>query len=452
MKKTFKKFTFFALSFFIFSILVNAESINYKEINKTTTFESNNLKFYSIRFKDNSNSSTLSYGLTGSVYNTTNNDLEIKSVVNYYDSNKNLITSSTSSQIIKAKDFTSYDFMSSIINKEYSVSDIQYYSLSITTDNLSKNTLPSENSSYQYKDYVIDSYNVNITVNENNTFDIEETITAYFNVSKHGIYRTIPLKNEITRLNGTTTKNKAKVTNLKVDKQFSTSKENGNLKIKIGSPSKTLKGSQKYIISYNYNIGKDPIEEYDEFYYDIIGDNWDTVIGNVTFTITMPKEFDASKLGFSTGYKGSTNNDNIVYSVKDNVITGQYNDILSSKQALTIRIELPEGYFVNAGFETELQTYLLFIIPLFSLIIVFILWYKYGRDDEVVETIEFYPPEGFNSLEIGYLYKGKADNLDVTSLLIYLANKGYIKIEETEKKVLFTKVSDFKITKLKEYD
>lgn len=38
------------------------------------------------------------------------------------------------------------------------------------------------------------------------------------------------------------------------------------------------------------------------------------------------------------------------------------------------------------------------------------------------------PPEGFNSLEVGFLYKGEADNQDVTSLLIYLANKGYIEI------------------------
>jgi hypothetical protein len=37
-----------------------------------------------------------------------------------------------------------------------------------------------------------------MVVNENNTFDITETITAYFNVSKHGIFRKIPLKNSIT--------------------------------------------------------------------------------------------------------------------------------------------------------------------------------------------------------------------------------------------------------------
>ena len=57
-------------------------------------------------------------------------------------------------------------------------------------------------------------------------------------------------------------------------------------------------------------------------YFNIIGSEWDTVIGNVTFTITMPKEFDSSKLGFSTGTKGSIENSKVEYNVDGNVITG----------------------------------------------------------------------------------------------------------------------------------
>ena len=86
-------------------------------------------------------------------------------------------------------------------------------------------------------------------------------------------------------------------------------------------------------------------------------------------------------------------------------------------------MQLEEGYFVGAGFDTDIKTYLLFIIALICVGISLILWYIFGKDDMVVETVEFYPPQGFNSLEIGFLYKGKAENKDVTSLLIYLANK-----------------------------
>lgn len=47
---------------------------------------------------------------------------------------------------------------------------------------------------------------------------------------------------------------------------------------------------------------------------------------------------------------------------------------------------------------------------------------------------------------------GIADDKAIISLLVYLANKGYLKIEETEKRGLFSKSKGFKITKVKEYD
>ena len=161
-----------------------------------------------------------------------------------------------------------------------------------------QNLTPSINSKYNSYDYVIDKYDMNIIVNENNTLNITETITAYFNVPKHGIFRIIPLKNTITRLDGTTSTNRTQITNLSVDNEYTTSRENGNYKIKIGSADRSLTGEQKYTIKYTYNLGKDPMKDYDELYYNIIGNEWDTVIGNITFTVTMPKEFNSSKLGF----------------------------------------------------------------------------------------------------------------------------------------------------------
>ena len=316
-----------------------------------------------------------------------------------------------------------------------------------------ENYTPSEDPYYEWYDYVIDRYYVDIVVNENNRLDITETLVVYFNVPKHGIYRTIPLKNTVVRLDGSTSKNRTQITNIKVNNEYEKQRENDSLKLKIGSPNVTVTGAQYYSISYTYNLGKDPMKDYDELYYNIIGPEWlDTVIGNVSFTITMPKDFDASKLGFSAGYEGSTDSSRIVYSVDGNVITGSYNGILEATQALTVRCELPEGYFVGAGLDINVRDYILFAIPIALLIICILIWFIFGRDDKVIETVEFYPPEGFNSLEVGFLYKGKADSQDVVSLLIYLANQGYIKISEFEEKNFLSKKTGFRITKLKDYD
>lgn len=69
-----------------------------------------------------------------------------------------------------------------------------------------------------------------------------------------------------------------------------------------------------------YDLGKDTGKDYDEFYFNLIGTDWDTVIGNITFTITMPKVFDSSKVGFSLGTEGSQGNAGIDYQVEGNVI------------------------------------------------------------------------------------------------------------------------------------
>ena len=411
------------------------EQTSYVNINNTQSLEVGSLSFTNILFKDYSATSTQAFGLTGVVANSSNNTISYTSIAYYYDSNYNLIAqgSNSGTAISGTSNFNQMSNLS-ILNG-HSVNEIYYYRLSIETIDNANSSLtnatsltPSKNYQYSSYDYVIDKYDVNIIVNENNTFDITETITAYFNVSKHGIFRTIPLKNTITRLDGTTSTNRTQVTNISVDNEYTTSRENGNYKLKIGSANHTLTGEQTYVIKYTYNLGKDPVKDYDELYYNIIGNEWDTIIGNVTFSITMPKEFDSSKLGFSSGTKGSTDNSKVKYNVSENKITGSYNGIIGVGEALTVRCELPEGYFVGAGLSINIIDYIMFLIPILLLIISILLWYKFGRDDQVIETVEFYPPEGLNSLDVGLLYKGKAESKDIISLLIFLANKGYLEI------------------------
>ena len=303
---------------------------------------------------------------------------------------------------------------------------------------------PSEDIRYSKYDYVIDKYDVNIIVNENNTFDITETITAYFNVPKHGIYRIIPLKNTITRLDGTSSSNRAQLYNLSINNKYKKSKINNNYEIKIGSTNKTFIGEQTYVIKYTYNIGKDPLVNMDELYFNIIGNDWDTVIGNITFKIIMPKEFDKTKLGFSSGRKGLIDNSLVEYNMNGLVITGKYNGLLDKNEALTIRCELDEGYFVNAGLKLTLLNYLQIIIPLISLIIAILLWNKYGKNNKIIDMVEFYPPEELNSLELAKVYKGYVYNKDIVSLLICLANKGYIEIiDNKDKKYLIKKIKSY---------
>ena len=163
----------------------------------------------------------------------------------------------------------------------------------------------------------------------------------------------------------------------------------------------------------------------------------------------MPKDFDESKIGFSVGKYGSTNNANINYYVSDNIISGYYYNGLNKKEGLTIRLELPEGYFVKQPIDVKNYITIVILILFVIITILMVLIDKYKN--KVVDTVEFYPPKGLNSLEVGYIYKGKAINRDVTSLLIYLANKGYLKIKKVKNELNDNDLNSYKIVKLKDY-
>ena len=294
-------------------------------------------------------------------------------------------------------------------------------------------------------DYEITSYDIDMVVNEDNTFDITENITAYFYSAKHGIFRKLPLRNSITRTDGTTSNNRAKVSKISVSEEYTTSNENGYKIIKIGSSSKTYTGKHSYTIKYKYDIGNDPLKDADELYFNLIGNYWDANISNVKFKITMPKEFDKSLLGFSSGYRGSTDSLNVHYESEGNVIIGETLSPIKAGQGLTVRLTLPEGYFSSKRLTPEKYSFWIIVICLICLWIADNLWRKYGKDDKVIETVEFYPPNNCNSVELGFYYKGEVNDKDIVSLLIYLADKGYLKIQETGS-------NKFKIIKLKEYD
>ena len=304
---------------------------------------------------------------------------------------------------------------------------------------------------HPYSDYYIESYDIKMNVLENNTLEITENISAYFNQQKHGLFRKIPLVNYVERADGSIGTTHAKVKNLSVSDTHDAYTDGNYYVIQIGDEEKTVLGKHNYTVSYSYVMGKDIGEGYDELYFNLIGTDWDTYIDGITFSITMPKEFDSSKLGFSTGAYGAVGTENVEYTVTGNEISGRVTEELSMHEALTVRLELPEDYFYFnlAAYYARLAA--MVAVPVLAFLIGLVLWIKFGRDKKVVEVVEFYPPEGMNSLEVAYWFKGMTTNQDVIPLMIELANEGYIKINEFKTDSRFSRKSQFVIEYIKPY-
>ena len=314
---------------------------------------------------------------------------------------------------------------------------------------LNTNEIKAEN------DFTIQNYDININVNENNVLDIKETIHVYFYNRRHGIYRTIPTINNVRREDGTINQRPALVTNIKVNNKYTKNTYDDCVELVIGDEDKYVYGYVTYVISYKYNLGPDTLENVDEFYFNPIGSYWTTDIKNANIEVNMPKNFDNDKLIVRHGKNGIDSTEKITYSIIGNQIKILATN-LEYSEAVSIRVELPEGYFTNKNYlhENFFDVFIGIILPILLLLVVIILWHKKGRDEKPVEPISFYPPKGYNSFEIGYLYKGKPNRKHVISLIVELASKGYISIQELDKKDKKKNPDNSKyvIIKLKDYD
>ncbi|MGL6023458.1 MAG: DUF2207 domain-containing protein, partial [Cetobacterium sp.] len=221
--------------------------------------------------------------------------------------------------------------------------------------------------------------------------------------------------------------------------------------LRLGDPEVYLTGAKNYIIKFKHNLGWDRLPKYDEVYYNLIGNDWDTQIKRLEFSIKLPKEFDASRVNFTSGVRGSTSNKDVKWSVDGNIIKGYTLKPLNPNESVTVALPLPEGYF-NNGKEKFIFNVLkgllyltYFSVPLGAIL----LWRKFRDDSNIVQTVEFYSPDNLTPTEVGYYVDGSVDSKDLTSLIFYWANSGYLKINEKKAAGFFSK-EDFEIHFLKD--
>lgn len=298
-------------------------------------------------------------------------------------------------------------------------------------------------------DLEVSELDIQMDVMEDNSYRIVERLTVQFNRSDmHGIFRDIPARTYFGK--------PVRIEDVDVvGHQFQSSREGDYLSLRIGDPDEYASPMEYYTINYVYNIGDDLNEDMDELYFNLVGDQWEIPIHSTIFTINMPKPFNKDNINFTSGYTGSTTAAQVEYTVDGTSISGEYRETISPGQALTIALPLEEGYFDEVkpdgqGIKTFTRSY----IGLFPLLLLGALGllFKFGRDDPIYPTVEFYPPEDLTPAEIGYVYDNRIDPYDLTSMLIYWADKGYIRIieEEEEEGLIFKKKkTNLKLEKLK---
>ena len=309
--------------------------------------------------------------------------------------------------------------------------------------------LPEEDTGYE-----ITAYDVDIEVNRDGSFDIKEKIDVHFYAgNSHGIYRWLPLiqNSSYKNANGKLVKKnfRAKVRNVLYDRSLSSGEtfmvdrfsDNGTYFMQMGSLSYVPAGSDMtYAFSYTYDYGNDRDKSMDMLYYNIIGTGWDTRISNLTFSIKLPKVLPDNSVEFYVGKYGesTTNSNRVVYEFDGKTISGRVEQ-LEYGEAVTVFKAIEQGYF-NYPKSYVFDIAILVLTCIVTVLIIILLLRK-RKKHAIVEVVEFKAPEGITPAEAGLINDGKLTGDDISSLIVYWASKGFVKIKEEEKRVKIIKVA-----------
>lgn len=289
--------------------------------------------------------------------------------------------------------------------------------------------------------YVIKDYHFSGVYKKNNSVEVTEKLLVDFAQPRHGIYRTLPLTMMVKRTikKGETAvldyQNEVKDVNV-INENFNLDDDGDYLNIIIGDEDNYVNGEKEYTIKYTYVMPDDRVKGNDLIYYSVLGSEWQAPIDKFTFDVKFEKPLtdeEVNRFVLNSGQYGSVgNNLDVDYKVTKEGIKGVATNI-QPQSAITIYDEVREGYFEGA--KKLSNTIPLTLLVAAGVVALFLLIYELvKKQKKPVVTVEFYPPNGMSSAEVGTAIDEIADDIDLVSLIPWWANEGYITIEEVPDK------------------
>ena len=292
----------------------------------------------------------------------------------------------------------------------------------------------------------IESFDVEIRVNEDATIDVTERIRFRFDGSWNGIYRDIPVEYRTPR--GLEKRFDLDVTSVRGEEagalRHETSREGDYKRVKVWVPGAT-NVSRTVEIAYTvenallfFDPGDEGFEEgHDELYWNVTGTEWEVPIGTATARVRLPDGVTGTRAVAYTGPFGSGEQAATIDETED----GFYFETTRSfgpREGLTVAVAWDPGVVerptvAEQAFRVVGANWIL-LLPVVVLVAMWKLWDARGRDPKRRPImVRYEPPEGLSPAEAGALVDHRLDPRDVIAILVDLAVRGYLKIEEVEK-------------------
>ena len=256
-------------------------------------------------------------------------------------------------------------------------------------------------SSESIKNYIVD-----IQINQDASVNVTENILYDFGPSyRHAAIRDIPL----VYTNPEGKKYKIDFEIKSVSEKYQVNQSGENIEIKIGDPDKEITGLHEYQIKYTIKGVITYFDNYDELYWNAIGNGWDVPIHSTSINITSPGAYTGIKC--FVGTKGSTSETCDIEKTSSTSAIVNSEEALKPGEGLTFVISytknIIEFYEIKPYQEFPWVTVLVVVNILIS-IVMFFVWFFYGRDpkDNRVLVRMYDAPKDDNGKELSPIEVG----------------------------------------------
>lgn len=256
--------------------------------------------------------------------------------------------------------------------------------------------------------YHIENYNITYKFKDDRTFNVQEEITAVFNVSgKHGIIRDLPINS------GEIYKNIE--CNVSADiSQYGMS----FLSIRLGDEDFFITPDSEITYKISYDLRIPTSKGKDILYLNVIGAGWSTTIKKADIQVILPDKPVSDVLVNTSDFHGD-------YNLSDNLLQIQVEN-LNPFTPVTFKAQLPEG--TMGTFSPDSSEWIAVSISVLLLIatVVFVLVIPY---ETITPVVNFTSPNDMDPLLMGAMIDGSVQQGDITSLIYYWANKHLLDID-----------------------
>jgi len=291
----------------------------------------------------------------------------------------------------------------------------------------------------QPKSWEIASFHLDLSVDPAGTLDVRETIAVRFVGSWNGIYRWIPV---VESKEGWGKKFlHLTVQEIRDDRgtmlKYETSRESDYKKFKIYIPG-AINTTRTVVIAYRVSNAVRYFDDHDELYWNVTGNEWSVPIRRASAIITLPPgAAEGLRATAYTGPYGARGQDYRL-AITNNVVELGTTRGLGYKEGLTVAVGWPKGVVAGPSAAARawalLLEYAIFLLPVIVFFGYFLVWYRVGRDPGLTKSImpRYEPPGDLRPSELGAVVDGRVDQRDTSALLVDLAVRGFLKIEETK--------------------